>query len=134
MFHLGEYTNAAAEGENIGIKTKADVTVGPQMETFSTATILTLNGMRKEKNRVARNTISSISSKPYSIHKFANKLVNNAEVHIEDQMKLSKNYINIHVDGNKYFVTRDYKNHPPKKLRSYQDLYGFMKFHIRIIN
>ena len=116
LFHLGEYTNAPVEGENTGIKVKSAVTVNPQMETFDTTTILTLNGIRKERNRAAENSRSSASTKPYSKHNFANELVNHAEVHIEDQITLSLNYINLCITGNKWLVTRDYKNHPPKKL------------------
>lgn len=116
LFHLGEYTNAPVEGENTGIKAKSAVTVNPQTETFDTTTILTLNGIRKERNRAAQNSRSSASTKPYSKYNFANELVNHAEVHIEDQIILSSNYINLRITGNKWLVTRDYDNHPPKKI------------------
>ena len=65
LFHLSKYTNAPVEGENTGIKVKSVVTVNPQMETFDTTTILTLNGIRKERNRAAENSRSSASTKPY---------------------------------------------------------------------
>ena len=116
LFHLGKYTNAPVEGDNTGIKDKSTLTVNPQMETFDTTRIRTLNGIRKERNRAAKNSRSSASTKSYSKHNFANELVNHAEVHIEDQIMLSLNYINLCITGNKWIVTKDYKNHPPKKL------------------
>ena len=56
---------------------------------------------RREKNRAAKNTRSSVSSKSFTRYNFTDELVNHTETQIEEQIELLSGYITLHVSEQK---------------------------------